>query len=50
MPDTNKILETLSNLALQADADCPGEYRSDHFRHALDAAFQLLGDDIWLTN
>ena len=37
-----EILEALEDLAIQADEDCPGEYRSKHFRGALKRAFAII--------
>ena len=36
------LLEALENLADQADEDCPEEYRSHHFREALQLARDLI--------
>lgn len=38
-----QLTELLRTLAEQADEDCPAEFRSDHFRCALNDAFAALG-------
>ncbi|AWM37046.1 hypothetical protein GobsT_50480 [Gemmata obscuriglobus] len=37
-----RLLAALEILAEQADEDCPAEYRSDHFREALNEAFAAI--------
>lgn len=36
------LLEALKTLAEQADEDTPQEYRSKHFKHALDEAYATI--------
>ena len=38
----NKICDMLAWLACHADEDCPGEYRTKHFKNALDRAVNFL--------
>ncbi len=38
----NKICDMLAWLACHADEDCPSEYRTKHFRNALDRAVEFL--------
>ena len=38
----NKICDMLAWLACHADEDCPAEYRTKHFRNALDRAVEFL--------
>lgn len=40
----DELLSALSSLADQADEDCPAEYRSKHFRLALEEAYILLDE------
>lgn len=42
IPTHKELVDALETLAVQADEDCPSEYRSRHFRAALDVAFELL--------
>lgn len=37
-----ELLEVLDTLFVQADEDCPGEYRTEHFRSALTDALDKL--------
>jgi hypothetical protein len=37
-----ELLDTLSQVACNADEDCPSEYRTEHFRESLKDAFKLL--------
>ena len=37
-----KLLDALSEVSVNADEDCPSEYRTKHFREALKDAFDLL--------
>lgn len=40
----NEYKNALEDLVEQADEDCPQEYRSKHFKNALAAAIELLGE------
>jgi hypothetical protein len=37
-----ELLAALENLAVNVDEDCPGEYRTEHLRTALEDAFALI--------
>jgi hypothetical protein len=37
-----ELEDALSDLVEHADADCPSEYRSSHFRDALECAREVL--------
>lgn len=37
-----RLLNALSDVCFNADEDCPGEYRSRHFRDSLKEGFELL--------
>jgi hypothetical protein len=41
-PTTAELLDALKSLADQADEDCPTEYRSRHFREALQIARDII--------
>jgi len=43
----NKICDMLAWLACHADEDCPAEYRTKHFRNALDKAVEFLKSSGW---
>ena len=43
----NKICDMLAWLACHADEDCPGEYRTKHFKNALDRAVEFLDSSGW---
>ena len=43
----NKICDMLAWLACHADEDCPSEYRTKHFRNALDRAVEFLDSSGW---
>ena len=43
----NKICDMLAWLACHADEDCPAEYRTKHFRNALDRAVEFLEESGW---
>ena len=43
----NKICDMLAWLACHADEDCPGEYRTKHFKNALDTAVEGLDSSGW---
>ena len=43
----NKACKLLGWLACHADEDCPSEYRSKHFKVALDEAVNFLEDSGW---
>ena len=43
----NKICDMLAWLACHADEDCPSEYRTKHFRNALDRAVEFLEESGW---
>ena len=43
----DQICELLAWLACHADEDCPAEYRTRHFRNALDKACEFLEDSGW---
>ena len=38
--EENKICKLMAWLACHADEDCPAEYRSRHFKNALDQAVE----------
>lgn len=37
-----ELLEALANMCENADADCPSEHRTSHFRDALSDGYWLL--------
>ena len=41
-PTYDELVNALASLAEQADQDCPAEYRSRHFKTALEDAFALV--------
>ena len=41
------ICKLLAWLACHADEDCPGQFRSKHFKSSLDDACQFLVDSGW---
>ena len=43
----NEICDMLAWLACHADEDCPGEYRTKHFKNALDRAVEFLDSSGW---
>ena len=43
----DQICELLAWLACHADEDCPAEYRTRHFRDALDKACEFLEENGW---
>tara|TARA_R110000787_G_scaffold175915_1_gene288258 strand:- start:215 stop:409 length:195 start_codon:yes stop_codon:yes gene_type:complete len=43
----NKICDMMAWLACHADEDCPGEYRTKHFRIALKKAIDYLESSGW---
>ena len=43
----NEICDMLAWLACHADEDCPSEYRTKHFRNALDRAVEFLEESGW---
>ncbi len=43
----NELCDMLAWLACHADEDCPGEYRTKHFRTALKKAVDYLEDSGW---
>ena len=45
--EENKICKLMAWLACHADEDCPAEYRSRHFKNALDQAVEYLEDSGW---
>lgn len=41
-------LEMLAEMTLQADEDCPSEYRTKHFRTAINDSIKLLKKEkVW---
>ena len=42
-----KLAAHLAAMCCQADEDCPGEYRTKHFRNALDRAVEFLDSSGW---
>ena len=46
-----KALELLSDMVQQADEDCPGDYRTEHFRSTMtDCVDFLVEEGIWKRN
>ena len=45
--EEDKICELLAWLACHADEDCPGQYRTKHFKNALDKACNFLTESGW---
>ena len=43
----DKICDMLAWLACHADEDCPGQFRTRHFKNVLDKARQFLVDSGW---
>ena len=43
----NEICDLLAWLACHADEDCPGQFRTKHFKNALNKACQFLEDSGW---
>ena len=43
----DKICELMAWLACHADEDCPAEYRTKHFRNALNEVVQFLEESGW---
>ena len=43
----DEICDMLAWLACHADEDCPGQYRTRHFKNALDDACSFLEDSGW---
>ena len=43
----NEICDMLAWLACHADEDCPSEYRTKHFKNALDRAVEFLDRSGW---
>jgi len=43
----DEICDLLAWLACHADEDCPGQYRTKHFKNALDKACSFLKDSGW---
>ena len=43
----DEICDLLAWLACHADEDCPGQYRTKHFKNALDKACSFLSDSGW---
>ena len=43
----NEICDMLAWLACHADEDCPSEYRTKHFRNALNRAVEFLEESGW---
>ena len=43
----DEICDMLAWLACHADEDCPGQYRTKHFKNALDKACSFLQDSGW---
>ena len=43
----DEICDMLAWLACHADEDCPGQYRTKHFKNALDKACSFLTDSGW---
>ena len=43
----NEICDMLAWLACHADEDCPAEYRTKHFKNALDRAVEFLDSSGW---
>jgi len=43
----NEICDMLAWLACHADEDCPAEYRTEHFRNALNKAVEFLDSSGW---
>ena len=37
-----KLSNLLANMCVNADEDCPGEYRTEHFRTAMNVAYDYL--------
>ena len=47
-----ELLETLEEITIQADQDCPEEHRSRHFKEALKDAIEVLqnaNNNLWGT-
>jgi len=40
----HELLDALDSMCVQADEDCPAEYRTKHFTHALERSYDLLED------
>tara|TARA_Y100000296_G_C5079632_1_gene209239 strand:- start:5 stop:214 length:210 start_codon:yes stop_codon:yes gene_type:complete len=45
----DKMCNLLAWLCCHADEDCPAEYRTEHFRDALDEAVDFLADSGWYS-
>jgi len=43
----NEICNMLAWVCCHADEDCPAEYRTKHFRNALDRAVEFLEESGW---
>lgn len=41
-PTYDELVSALDEVATQADEDCPREYRTKHFRSALEMAVKLV--------
>lgn len=48
-PLEKKLLDTLLEITEQADQDCPSEYRTKHFRAAIQDSVALLKKIGWIS-
>ena len=47
--ELDEVCTLLARLVVHADEDCPSEYRTHHFREALDDAVDYLKESGWVS-